>query len=162
MIKVKDCRYIDDDFIVKYEVVTPNILVYYKDGRVESFLYDVTLERKIIIKMKKQLMENVMFKKMRKRDRYVFLLSFYVFVLISFMECSSFVNDVNLENGFWFFSVCGITLYDLYCFMKNDVLLSEIIKDEYFLNNIDGVVEFDVNLLDDYSLNDLKCLKKEK
>ena len=112
--------------------------------------------------MKKQLIENVMFKKMRKRDRYVSLISFYVLVLVSFMECSSFVSNVNLENGFWFFSVCGITLYDLYYFMKNDVLLSEIIKNEYFLNNIDGVIDFDVNLLDDYSLDDLKCLKKEK
>lgn len=159
---MKDCRYVDDDFIIKYEVVDGEIFVYYKDGRIDIFLYDATLERKIIIKMKKQLTENVMFKKMRKRDRYVSLISFYVLVLVSFMECSSFINDANLENGFWFFSVCGITLYDLYYFMKNDVLLSEIIKDEYFLNNIDGVVEFDVNLLDDYSLDDLKCLKKEK
>ncbi len=159
---MKDCRYVDDDFIIKYEVVDGEIFVYYKDGRVDNFLYDVTLERKIITKMKKQLKENVMFKKMRKRDRYVSLISFYVLVLVSFMECSSFINDANLESGFWFFSVCGITFYDLYYFMKNDVLLSEIIKDEYFLNNIDGVVEFDVNLLDDYSLDDLKCLKKEK
>ena len=159
---MKDCRYIDDDFIIKYEVVDDEIFVYYKDGRMERFLYDVTLERKIIIKMKKQLMENVMFKKMRFRDKYVLLVSFYVFVLVSFMEFESFVNDFSLENGFCFFSVCGITLYDLYSFIKNDVLLSEIIKDEYFLNNIDGVVEFDVNLLDDYSLSDLKCLRKEK
>lgn len=159
---MKDCRYVGDDFIIKYEVVDGEIFVYYKDGRVDNFLYDVTLERKIITKMKKQLKENVMFKKMRKRDRYVSLISFYVLVLVSFMECSSFINDANLESGFWFFSVCGITFYDLYYFMKNDVLLSEIIKDEYFLNNIDGVVEFDVNLLDDYSLDDLKCLKKEK
>lgn len=159
---MKDCRYVDDDFIIKYEVVDDEIFVYYKDGVVDNFLYDVTLERKIIIKMKKQLIENVMFKKMRKRDRYVSLISFYVLVLVSFMECSSFVSNVNLENGFWFFSVCGITLYDLYYFMKNDVLLSEIIKNEYFLNNIDGVIDFDVNLLDDYSLDDLKCLKKEK
>ena len=159
---MKDCRYIDDDFIIRYEVIDDGIFVYYKDGRVENFLYNAMLERKIIIKMKKQLMENVMFKKMRKRDRYVSLISFYVFILFSFMECSSFINDANLESGFWFFSVCGITLYDLYYFMKNDVLLSEIIKDEYFLNNIDGVIEFDVNLLDNYSLDDLKCLKKEK
>ena len=159
---MKDCRYVDDDFIIKYEVVDDEIFVYYKDGRIDNFLYDATLERKIIIKMKKQLKENVMFKKMRKRDRYVSLISFYVLVLVSFMECSSFINDVNLENGFWFFSVCGITFYDLYYFMKNDVLLSEIIKNEYFLNNIDGVVEFDVNLLDDYSLDDLKCLKMKK
>ena len=159
---MKDCRYVDDDFIVRYEVVDDEIFVYYKDGKIDNFLYNVMLERKIIVKMKKQLMENVMFKKMRKRDRYFSLISFYVFVLFSFIECSSFINDANLESGFWFFSVCGITLYDLYYFMKNDVLLSEIIKDEYFLNNIDGVVEFDVNLLDDYSLYDLKCLKKEK
>lgn len=159
---MKDCRYVDDDFIVRYEVVDDEIFVYYKDGKIDNFLYNVMLERKIIVKMKKQLMENVMFKKMRKRDRYVSLISFYVLVLFSFIECSSFINDANLESGFWFFSVCGITLYDLYYFMKNDVLLSEIIKDEYFLNNIDGVVEFDVNLLDDYSLYDLKCLKKEK
>lgn len=159
---MKDCRYVDDDFIIKYEVVDDEIFVYYKDGVVDNFLYDVTLERKIIIKMKKQLIENVMFKKMRKRDRYVSLISFYVLVLFSFMECSSFINDANLESGFWFFSVCGITLYDLYYFMKNDVLLSEIIKNEYFLNNIDGVIDFDVNLLDDYSLDDLKCLRKKK
>lgn len=159
---MKDCRYVDDDFIVRYEVVDDEIFVYYKDGKIDNFLYNVMLERKIIVKMKKQLMENVMFKKMRKRDRYVSLISFYVLVLFSFIECSSFINDANLESGFWFFSVCGITLYDLYYFMRNDVLLSEIIKDEYFLNNIDGVVEFDVNLLDDYSLYDLKCLKKEK
>ena len=152
----------DDDFIIRYEVVDDKIFVYYKDGIVDSFLYDVTLERKIVIKMKKQLMENVMFKKMRFRDKYVLLVSFYVFVLFSFMEFESFVNDFSLENGFSFFSVCGITLYDLYYFMKNDVLLSEILKDEYFLNNIDGVVDFDVNLLDDYSLDDLKCLRKEK
>ncbi len=152
----------DDDFIIRYEVIDDEIFVYYKDGRVENFLYNAMLERKIIIKMKKQLMENVMFKKMRKRDRYVSLISFYVLVLVSFMECSSFINDANLESGFWFFSVCGITLYDLYYFMKNDVLLSEIIKDEYFLNNIDGAVEFDVNLLDNYSLDDLKCLRKKK
>ncbi len=159
---MKDCRYIDDDFIIRYKVVDDEIFVYYKDGRVENFLYNAMLERKIILKMKKQLMENVMFKKMRFRDKYVSLISFYVLVLFSFMEFESFVNDFSLENGFWFFSVCGITLYDLYSFIKNDVLLSEIIKDEYFLNNIDGVVEFDVNLLDNYSLDDLKCLRKEK
>ena len=57
----------DDDFIIRYGVVDDEIFVYYKDGRVENFLYNAMLERKIILKMKKQLMENVMFKKMMLR-----------------------------------------------------------------------------------------------
>lgn len=159
---MKDCRYVDGDFIIKYCISDGKLFVYYKDGRVDSFIYDVTLEKKVIIKMKKQLVENVMFKKMRKRDKYLSLINFYILVLFSFVQYSSFIDEINLENGFCFFGVCGITLYDLYYYIKNDSMLSEIIKDEYFLNNIDGVVSFDVNNLDNYSIKDLKCLKQGK
>ena len=44
---MKDCRYVDDDFIVRYEVVDDEIFVYYKDGKIDNFLYNVMLERKI-------------------------------------------------------------------------------------------------------------------
>ena len=158
---MKDCRYVDDDFILRYEVLGDKIRVYYSDGCFVDYCYCVSLEKELLLVLKRQLYQNVMFKDMRKRDGVLSKGLFYMLFFGSFVSFSCLYDSFSVTDLLVFLGFLGVSVVDFVYFIKNDKLLKEILKEEYYINNMDLFDDLvGVNELDSFSFNDLVEMKK--
>lgn len=158
---MKDCRYVDDDFILRYEVIDDKIRVYYSDGCFVDYCYCVSLEKELLGVLKRQLYQNVMFKDMRKRDGVLSKGLFYILFLGTFVSFSCLYDSFSFSDLLAFLGFLGFSVGDFAYFIRNDKLFKEILKEEYYIDNMelfDDIVG--VNDLDNFSFNDLVDIKK--
>lgn len=156
----------DKPFITEYKLVGSSLVVKYADGRKEVIPYNVMTENELLKKMEKQAYFTI-------RGPYVKFKKTFIFSLIAtpiVLYCATISSNVSLLIAL-IGATCGIINIREY-----GKKIREIKKLEFFLANKEELCEsveftkqkdsknnddFNINTLDNYSLSELKKLRRE-